>query len=84
MPDENPWALGRWVMTWKSVSARQIVVARCAAAPVWQRDYFDRYLRTAESYGEKWDYVRFNPVRAGLVSQPEEWPYQGVISNLGP
>jgi REP element-mobilizing transposase RayT len=35
--------------------------------------------RTAEceSYSEKWHHVRENPVRAGLVSRWEDWPYLG-------
>jgi REP element-mobilizing transposase RayT len=82
MPDEKPEALGRWVAIWKSISARQIVARTGVPAPIWQRDYFDRYLRTAESYSAKWDYVRNNPVRAGLATRVEDWPYQGVIHDL--
>jgi mono/diheme cytochrome c family protein/REP element-mobilizing transposase RayT len=41
----------------------------------WQRDFFDHRLRKKESYREKADYIRANPVRAGLVSQSDEWPY---------
>lgn len=48
----------------------------------WQRDYWDRQLRNGESYGEKWAYVRTNPVRAGLVERPEDWLYQGEMNEL--
>ncbi len=82
MPDEKPEELGRWVSTWKSISSRRIVAGTGAPAPVWQRDYFDRYLRTAESYSAKWDYVCNNPLRAGLVTRVGDWPYQGVINEL--
>ena len=51
-------------------------------ALVWQRDYWDRQLRSGESYSEKWAYVRANPVRAGLAARPEEWPYQGEMCEL--
>jgi REP element-mobilizing transposase RayT len=44
---------------------------------VWQPGFFDHVLRSAESYMEKWAYVRQNPVRAGLCNDAEEWPYQG-------
>jgi putative transposase len=71
-----------WVKTWKSVSARQIMTANGIGAPVWQDDYFDRYLRSTESYAQKWEYVRNNPVRAGLVVRREDWPYQGRIFSL--
>ncbi len=41
----------------------------------WQRDFFDHRLRKDESYIEKAHYIRMNPVRAGLISVPEDWPY---------
>jgi len=44
---------------------------------LWQREFFDHVLRSDEGYAEKWDYVRENPVRAGLVRSPNEWPYFG-------
>ena len=46
------------------------------AAVVWQRDFFDHRLRDAESAAEKAAYIRDNPVRAGLVPRPEDWPYR--------
>ena len=42
----------------------------------WQEGCFDRLLRSDESLSEKWDYLRQNPVRAGLVENPDDWPYQ--------
>ncbi len=47
--------------------------------PHWQPNFFDHVLRSADSYSEKWEYVRMNPVRAGLVADPSGWKYQGVI-----
>ncbi|MGD9420009.1 MAG: transposase [Verrucomicrobiota bacterium JB025] len=41
----------------------------------WQRDFFDHRLRDLDSAIEKANYIRLNPVRAGLVAQPEDWPY---------
>ena len=46
---------------------------------LWQPGFFDHILRSDESYGEKWNYVRNNPVRAGLVKSAGDWPYQGEI-----
>jgi putative transposase len=45
----------------------------------WQPGFFDHLLRQGESYGEKWEYVRQNAVRAKLITKPEDWPYQGEI-----
>jgi hypothetical protein len=39
-------------------------------------------LRSVESYSQKWDYVKENPVRAGLVKTSDEWPWQGEIESL--
>jgi putative transposase len=45
----------------------------------WQPGFFDHVMRSDESYAEKWNYVRNNPVRAGLVPTSAEWPFQGEI-----
>ena len=45
----------------------------------WQPGFFDHVLCSNESYAEKWNYVRDNPVRAGLVKTANDWPYQGEI-----
>ena len=50
--------------------------------PLWQRDCWDRQLRTGESYTQKWEYVRNNPVRKGLVACADDWPYQGELNVL--
>jgi putative transposase len=41
----------------------------------WQRDFFDHRLRSGESAADKANYIRMNPVRAGLCTNPEDWPY---------
>ena len=41
----------------------------------WQRNFFDHRLRHDESEAEKSEYIRQNPVRAGLISAEDEWPY---------
>ncbi len=48
----------------------------------WQPEFFDHLLRSSESYEQKWEYVRANPVRAKLVERAEEWPYQGEMNIL--
>ena len=49
---------------------------------LWQREFFDHVLRSNESYSEKWAYVELNPIRAGLVQLPADWPYQGELNVL--
>jgi REP-associated tyrosine transposase len=45
----------------------------------WQPGFNDHLLRSGESYVQKWEYVFQNPVRAGLVSRAQDWPYAGEI-----
>jgi tetratricopeptide (TPR) repeat protein/REP element-mobilizing transposase RayT len=80
-PDADP--MKDWVKLWKSVSARSIKRSLELTGPVWQADYFDRYLRSSDRYAAKWEYVRNNPVRAGLVDDAAGWAFQGVIHELG-
>ena len=47
----------------------------------FQRGCFDRLLRSDESLHDKWLYVRENPVRAGLVKDWADWPYQIGLDN---
>jgi putative transposase len=42
---------------------------------LWQPGFFDHILRSDESCTEKWNYVRDNAVRAGLVETADDWPY---------
>lgn len=78
--DSRPVAV--WVQMWKGVSSRIIATSLGVRPPIWQPEYFDRYLRSKESYSEKWDYVALNAVRANLVSRAQNWPYQGTINDL--
>ena len=53
---------------WKHYAAHEIGIQ-------WQRDFFDHRLRDGDSRVEKAHYIRMNPVRAGLATKPEDWPY---------
>jgi putative transposase len=78
--DADP--LRDWVRMWKSVSAREIARVKNVTPPIWQEEYFDRFLRSAENYAEKWRYVETNALSDHLVAQTEDWPYRGRIHTL--
>jgi len=42
---------------------------------VWQQESFDRALRHEEQYEDKLLYMLENPVRAGLVTNPQDYPW---------
>jgi hypothetical protein len=46
-----------WIKMWKSISSRKIAAALATSPPIWQADYFDRYLRSGENYSQKWNYM---------------------------
>ena len=75
-PDD--FELGRWIGVLKQNLAKQIEHPG-TKSPIWQRGFFDHLLRSDESYAQKWNYVRENPVRAGLVRNADDWPYSGEI-----
>ena len=77
--DECP-PLSQWVRFWKSMVSRQWPWPQ--EQPIWQKSFWDTQLRQGESYAEKWEYVRQNPVRKGYVSDPESWAYQGELNEL--
>ena len=61
-----------------SVSKRELNLA----GTFWQEEFFDHVVRSSESYSQKWDYVKENPVRAALVKRSDEWPWQGEVESL--
>jgi REP element-mobilizing transposase RayT len=64
-------ALRGMVKAWKRFTAR-------SAGIEWQRDWFDHRVQREESYREKADYILQNPVRAGLATNFEDWPYMRI------
>jgi putative transposase len=79
LPDDIK--LSDWIGTLKRVLGQNIEQMG-SGDPIWQRGFFDHLLRSSESYSEKWKYVRENPVRAGLVSNTNEWQYSGEIMDV--
>ncbi len=56
------------MQAWKSTSAHAI-----RRGVIWQREYFDRIVRSSREFERERDYIRGNPAKAGLVN----WPWVG-------
>lgn len=87
MPDHVHFFAGRtgreieldhWIQYWKSQFSKQFGHPECR----WLTDHWDTRMRSVEAYEEKWVYVQNNPVRHGLVTRPEDWPFRGEIHRL--
>jgi REP element-mobilizing transposase RayT len=59
----------------KGASAHSINKALKRSGTVWQDESFDHVVRHAEGLQLKTQYVRDNPVRKGLVTKPEDYPW---------
>jgi hypothetical protein len=82
VPRRDDFSLQTFIGKWKEWTAKYAHRRHSVAMPLWQPEFFDHILRSSESYEEKWDYVRLNPERAGLVPNADEWPYQGELHKL--
>ena len=65
--------LTNWVKSLK-ISLSKTIRSAGIDGPHWQRGFFDHLLRGGESYSQKWEYVRDNPVHAGLSIVPKIGP----------
>ena len=47
-----------------------------------QRNFFDHRIRQDESLREKENYIRENPIRAGLIAPEEKWRYMLTLEDI--
>ena len=73
------------IMRWlKAATANRAngVMGRAGKA-FWQREYFDRWIRSEKELFSAICYVEQNPVTAGLVVSPEDWPWSSAAKPTG-
>jgi len=78
--DDERLKLSTWVKSLKNALSK-VLREKDVPSPDWQKGFFD-ILRSGDSYSEKWEYVRENPVRARLVTAWSDWPFSGEIFDL--
>jgi putative transposase len=81
----NGWAVAFIVASWKKFTARQICGLQqgrnsSSPAPVWHREYWDRYIRNEQHFATAITYIHNNPVKAGLVALPAHWPWSSAAA----
>lgn len=50
----------------------------CSNYQVWQESFHPKEILTDEILQQKVDYIHFNPVKRGYVSEPEYWRYSSA------
>lgn len=79
-PTREAVKLGDFVGKWKEWSSKFFKRRLGWTAFNWQEGFFDHLLRSEGSYTQKWLYVRQNPVRAGFVTDEDDWPFHGSLN----
>ena len=89
----NEWTVAKIVASWKKFTARKICddqreSGEAPSAPVWHREYWDRYIRDQKHLERAVEYIQMNPVKAGLVVTAESWRWSsaycgdaGILTN---
>ena len=45
----------------------------------WFREFYDHYIRNEKEYRNVLRYIYYNPVKAGLVQEPEDWKFNKIM-----
>ena len=69
------YSLSRVMKGIKGVSARLVNKSRNSRGPLWQDESYDRIMRNAGELHQKINYMYYNPGRAGLIEDPDEYPF---------
>jgi REP element-mobilizing transposase RayT len=70
-----------WVSAFKRYTAK-ITSQSFGIKPLWQRNFYDHIVRKEESLLKIAEYIVNNPVRKGMVSNWEEYPYSKIVDPL--
>jgi putative transposase len=66
---------------WKSYTSnriKEVLGTKGDGKPLWQAGYHDRYARDHQHLSNMQRYIFLNPVRAGLVDNPFDWPHSSI------
>lgn len=70
--------IGVVVKNWKGRTARTINQRKGRSGTLWQREYWDRFIRDEAHYLRTMAYIEANPVQAGLVVKTEDWRWSSA------
>jgi len=77
LPDEHS-PLAQIMHSLKSYTAHEANKLLGRSGQFWQHESYDHWVREDEEFGRIVDYIAGNPVSAGLVDEPQEWPWSSA------
>ena len=77
------WPLANILQSWKSFTAKEANNLLNRSGTFWFREYHDRFIRDEKHFVQATEYIAQNPVKAGLVTNPHDWPYWGTPGTAG-
>ncbi len=84
LPANDADYAGRWRQIKEHVTRASGTARSHAAGPsrvrrreriLWQRRFWEHFIRDADDLAAHMDYIHYNPVKHGLCAAPADWPY---------
>ena len=85
---EQKISLPKILQSWKSYTGRWAMahnVELGLGVPpghFWMREYWDRFIRDEDHFNRVVNYIRENPVKAGLCDKASDWPWSSAYKGL--
>jgi len=68
---EGGLGISKFIHSLKGMIRKELV----GNAKLWQERFDDLVLKSENQFNIKLNYIHYNPVKIGLVENPEDWPY---------
>ncbi|MDY0151235.1 MAG: transposase [Candidatus Cloacimonas sp.] len=80
--DAIPYSLSEIMKQLKGCTSRQVNMLLERSGQLWMREYWDYWVRNQQELVNIMEYMRNNPVKAGLVVNADLWPYTWINPEL--
>ena len=70
--------ISRFVQEFKYTSGRRINTERQTKESLWQKGFFERFMRTPQEFLETLTYMHQNPLRKNLALAADEWQWSSA------
>jgi putative transposase len=88
LADAMHWLKLGFTRRLKTLSAIRVPAPRPVSGSFWEKRCHDRNVRDAAEFTTKLDYIHRNPVKRGLVQEPELWKWSSyrhyALREVGP